>query len=424
MKHTSKFFRLVILSGIFLVLFHAMSGQNEPATDTLQKTRVTLNSADSTLTKDSAHVAHTVYEALDIGSDRGIFILSADKMLQLRILGSVRANFNYTDQDLDDHQTFNPYEIPTTAIGTTPNFYAGVEQTRLGFEVTRRTRKQGDVFIRIEGDFKNNSVAFRIRHAYGQFRNLLVGQTWSLFANVSFQPAFVSMDGPVGGSGVRTPQIRYSRVINKKMVWHAGIEYAFEDRDIPDSLGTALQVIPDFTGRFTYRVEKVSFRVAVLFRTISGKTENSNISYQFGYGASFAGRVISGKNSEIFLGANAGKSITAYIDTWAGRGEDLTYDPENGKFSGLVSYSGYLAYNYDLPMNLSITLGLGASYIDNLDFQVEEAFNYSYNGLVNVFWVPVSGARLGIEYANGQRVDKGNQRGVANRISILLYYDF
>lgn len=72
--------------------------------------------------------------ALDIGGSRGIFIFSDDRMLQLRIVGSIRTAFNFTNQDMLDHQTFNPFEIPTHVDTKTSNFFAGLQQTRLGAE--------------------------------------------------------------------------------------------------------------------------------------------------------------------------------------------------------------------------------------------------------------------------------------------------
>ena len=75
--------------------------------------QVNFSSSDSTVFQmDTIKDMHTDVSPLDIGSDRGIFILSSNRLLQLRILGSVRANFNFSDQDLIDYQTFNPYYVP------------------------------------------------------------------------------------------------------------------------------------------------------------------------------------------------------------------------------------------------------------------------------------------------------------------------
>ena len=62
--------------------------------------------------------------------------------------------------------------------------------------------------------------------------------------------------------------------------------------------------------------------------------------------------------------------------------------------------------------------------ITNYAFQAADEYSHSYNALLNLFWEPIVGARLGIEFANGQRFDYGGSRGRANRVSMLMYYDF
>jgi len=383
------------------------------------------NSDSSKFHRDTIPEQDIDVSPLDIEQGRGIFILSADRMLQLRILGSIRTSINYTDQDMPDHQTFNPYEIPTTVNTRSPNYFAGLQQTRLGIEVTRRTKSKGDVFIRFEGDFKNSSNTLRIRHAYGQIGRVLVGQTWSLMNNVNYQPAIVSLDGPACGSGLRTPQIRYSKSINQNMSWAAAVEYSIPDLDVPDSINvTLLQVIPNFSGRYSYYKKGISFRVSVVITRISGKTFTDDISYAFGYAGSFAGSMKLKKNNELFFGLFLGKATSHFMDLFNGKSQDMAYNQFSNKFEALDSYAGYIAYEKSLPKNLSTSITFGIAAITNKDFQPEEDYSYSYNALLNLFWQPVKGARVGIEFANGQRFDIGSYRGIANRLSILIYYDF
>lgn len=434
----------------FLILSIAVFGQKESKKDTTNsadlvtqadttstnvtrkdttKARVNFNATDSSdstaFAKDTIKDVHEDMSALDIGSTRGIFILSSNRMLQLRISGSVRANFNYSDQDLTDFNTFNPYYIPTDIEVQSPNFYAGIEQTRLSFEITRRGQKN-DIFIRIEGDFKNNSTSFRIRHAYGQIGPLLIGKTWSLMNNVSYQPAMVSMDAAAGGSGLRTPQIRYTKSFdNKKMQWSGAIEYSSPSIAIPDSVNASLlQVIPDISGRYSHFTDFVSFRVAVVITTLSGRVNSGDISYSFGYFASFSGRMKLNEKSQLYLTYNLGRATSHLLDLFSGNNEDLVFNPNTNSFESLVTNSGFLAYNHDLPKNFSTSLAFGIASISNKDFQPDDAYSYSYNTLLNLFWTPIDGARLGIEYAFGQRFDHVDIRGGAYRISMLMYYDF
>ena len=403
----------------------ASYAQKEAAQDTTQA-KVTYHKADTNSFERDTVIDHDLdVSPLDIGGTRGIFILSADRMLQLRILGSIRTAINYSDQAMQDYQTFNPYEVPTNVDTRSPNYFAGLQQSRIGIEVTRRTNLKGDVFIRLEGDFKNSSKTFRIRHAYGQVRGVLVGQSWSLMNNVSYQPAIVSLDGPACGIGLRTPQIRYTRPINNYSSWSAAVEYSPPEFNVPDSVDvTVLQVVPTFTGRYSYFSKKLSFRLAALISTISGREEGNDISYAVGYGFSFAGRLKVASKSEIFLCAFGGKASAHFLDTFNGKEQDLDFNPDENKFFPLHSYGGYIAFEQTFGKQFSASASFGISAISNWGFQMDDAYSNSQNLLINIFWTPIEGSRLGMEFAQGRRWDKGGARGLAHRVSFLIYYDF
>jgi hypothetical protein len=361
---------------------------------------------------------------LDIASDRGLFILSPDRMMQMRILGSVRVLMNYGDQAMPEKLTFNPYEIPMRTGNQTPNFYADLRLTRLGFEVTRRTRKMGDLFIRIETDFAGSN-GFRIRHAYGQLGSVLIGQTWTLFSNASYLAPTVSRDGAAGSSVFFTPQVRYSHVINNTLNWQASIEYSTPSIDVPDSINANLvQVIPDLIGRLNYKKDKLSFRIAALITTISGTDTTDVVSYSFGGGASFSGMYEFSENNVLHFSYTLTLAASRFMDLFSGKNEDIAYNPENQTFIGLLANGGLVSWSHIWPKSFSSTLSTGLAAITNRDFQLDNAYSYSYNALVNVFWQPVEGARLGIEYASGERWNKNGERGRATRFSILMYYDF
>ena len=402
-------------------VYGQVKGQNDSAS-----VQIPVFETDSTNREnDSIQGSTNDVSALDIGKSRGIFISSEDKLIQLRILGSIRTGINLTDQNLPDPQTFNPYEIPTEIDTRSPNFFAGLQQTRLGIEVTRKTKMKGDLFIRFEGDFKNTSTSLRIRHAYGQIGRILIGQTWSLLNNVSYQPALVSLDGPVSGSGLRTPQVRYSYQINQSTSWNIAMEYSSPNFEVPDSVNvTILPVIPSFTARFSHLTDIISYRFAAIVTTISGRLESNPISYTLGYGGSFAGKMNIMRNGELFLQFSAGKGIAHYMDTFNGKDEDMDYNPNTSNFETLFSSGGYIAYELQLPKELTTSFTMGITSINNKDYQPDDAYNFSFNSLLNLFWQPTEGARLGIEFANGRRYNKVGTWGLANRVSFLFYYDF
>lgn len=399
----------------------SLLGQEKKNPDST-KAQINYNKTTESFTNDSTYQQK---EALDIGSNRGLFILSPDKKMQMRILGSVRTAINYADQNLSNKNKFNPYEIPTNLSALSPNYFASLSQTRIGFEVTRLTKKNGDVFIRIETDFGSSSGNLRIRHAYGQFKHIIVGQTWSLFSNVNYKPATVSLEGAAGSILIRTPQIRFFGKISGKFLWAAGIEYSLPDFVIPDSIqATVLQVIPDLTAKIKFSSKWFICSIGGIVTSISGRDSTDKISYGFGVGGSLSGKFIIREKNNIFFSVAGGQGITHFIAVFGGKRQDATFNPNTGKFEFIPVASGFIGYERIFSDKLNANVSFGVATIYNKDFQDDDEFSRGYNALVNIFWTPVEGAKIGFEYGNGQRFDKGGNSGMANKVSLLMYYDF
>ena len=66
----------------------------------------------------------------------------------------------------------------------------------------------------------------------------------------------------------------------------------------------------------------------------------------------------------------------------------------------------------------------GLAILDNPGFQSGDTFNNSQYLSGNLFWDPGNGARFGAEYTWGRRENKDDNSGIANRVSIIVYYDF
>ena len=81
-------------------------------------------------------------------------------------------------------------------------------QSRLGIEM-RDSTDYGPLRAFVEGDFAGSGNTYRLRHAYGQFRQILAGKTWSTMVDNRATPEEVDFEGINGRIQVRQPQIRY-----------------------------------------------------------------------------------------------------------------------------------------------------------------------------------------------------------------------
>ena len=395
--------------------------------DTLK--RIITTASDNPKSINTNTIVKHEISPLDISKNRGLFIITQDGAMQLRILGSIRLSALYDFTELPIKKTFSTFYIPTGDDNVNEiSLHNSVNQSRIGFEITRKT---GDhtVFIRLETDFNGPGGSYRIRHAYGQIGNILVGKTWSLFSNVSDLPATVDKDGPTGTVSAFAPQMRFSNDMNHEFDWALGLEYTIPDiytypTDSIASKITTVQVIPDFTARIAKKGAFGRIQLSAVLNDIYTKDQEYNTSNAVGYGASFSGKLNTFKKQNFFFQVVYGKSIAHYISTLDGSGQDAVFNPNTKKYENVTSLGGYLAYAYNWNPRVSTTISLGFSNVFNKSYQPNDAYHNSLSTAFDAFWRILPGARLGLSYQYGQRWDKGGDTGNANRLWALFYYDF
>jgi hypothetical protein len=364
---------------------------------------------------------------LDITRDRGLYIVTPDGKMQLRILGSVRYAMIFDLTELPVTKTFNTYYIPTGNTGPgVPSYTNSLDQTRLGFEITRYADAR-TMFVRLETDFNGPNGQFRIRHAYGQMGELLLGQTWSLFCNVSSQPTMVDDNGPTGNVKLRTPQVRYGGLLRKELRWAAALEYSRTDANIPqlDSAGLSfVQFIPDVTGRIVWEGGPGVVQFSSILTTLSAKDINNEVYNRFGIGGSLSGTVNLADSQSILFQGTYGHGISHFITTFGGTGQDALYNPETGEVKGVDAFGGFLSYGREWTEKVSSYLSVGYARIFNETFQPDDAYRNSLSVSADGFWKVIDGARVGLEAVYGQRWNKNGETGHTGRIWALFYYDF
>ncbi|BDD12676.1 hypothetical protein FUAX_51080 (plasmid) [Fulvitalea axinellae] len=363
-------------------------------------------------------------EPLGIPKDRGLYLSTRDRLMQLHILGSVRFLALYDNELLDRKNAFNTYEIPVdNHKSRIPNYYSSLDQSRISFEVTRKT-SGGNVFIRLESDFAGSN-GYRIRHAYASFGNFLVGQTWSLFSNVSSLPLTVDTNGPSGAAKVRTPQIRFRLPIDSKNTFYAALEYSVTEVEAVDTTGLeVIELNPDLTVRWDRVFDFGKIQFSGMFTTVATKDADRNVRASIVVGGGFFGTVNINEFAKIDFQIAYGNAIARYVNVLDGQNLDTTYDPVEKKYKPLVSYGGFISYGYKWSKRINTSLSLGLAGVDVKKYQPSDAFRRSYSLSGDVFWKVVKGSRIGVEYSYGRRQDANNDAGDASRIAALFYYDF
>jgi hypothetical protein len=418
--------KYIISGGLLIIFLGYLVGPDMSYGQVTDSTRVFLGSDISldSLQRDTTKIIEDA--ALDIAQDRGLFIVTPDRQMQLRILGSVRYLVVYDDRDLSSKNSLNTYEIDVgDQSQRIPNYYNGLNQSRLGFEVTRKTGK-GNFFVRLETDFAGVN-GFRIRHAYGQYGRFLFGQTWSLFSNITSLPATVGFGGPVGSISVRTPQIRFTtrNVFFPGSIVTLGLEYFKPDIYVPDTIiAKSFQVIPDITARIEKSLKWGSIQLSGIVPILSGMSEEGEYVFRPGWGLSFSTVINSWAAGKWYFQGAGGQAITRFFNDLSGQGLDLLFNPETGKSHLPFAYGTYLTYEHYWTARIFSNITYGLLIFQKEDFTPDDTYYRGNNFCLNTFWSIVEGSRLGLEYIHAFRTNKDGTKGRANRVNLLFYYDF
>ena len=414
-----------VTGGLLIIFMGFFFGADVACAQGTDSTRVFIGSDGSSdsLNMDMTKIIEDA--ALDIAQDRGLFIVTPDRQMQLRILGSVRYLVVYDDTDLQAKNSMITYEIPVgDPSQDIPNYYNGLSQSRLGFEVTRKTEK-GNVFVRLEMDFAG-ITGFRIRHAYGQYHQFLFGQTWSLFSQITSLPATVGFGGPTGSISVRTPQVRFtSRNIFPASILSLGLEYFKPDIFVPDTIASkSFQAIPDITARIEKPVKWGSLQLSGIIPTLSGRSEEGKMVFRPGWGVSFSTVINSWAGGKWYFQAAGGQAIARFFNDLSGQGLDLMINPETQKPHLPYTFGTYITYEHHWTAKVFSNFTYGLLMLEKIDFNPDDTYNRGNNFRINTFWSIVEGSRLGFEYIYAFRKNKDGAKGSANRLNLLFYYDF
>lgn len=308
-------------------------------------------------------------------------------------------------------------------------FNANVRQTRLNI-TTMTDTEMGDLKVFAEGDFfgssgtqtTTNSHGFRLRHAYGELGNFLVGQTWSTFQDTAVYPGSLDLIGGVGTTHLRQPQIRYTADLGEGTSLAMAIENPSGDITDASSSSIVTDELPDLTAAITSKKDWGHVSLRGMARkihvqdTVSGKDED-----EFGWGLSVSGKIKIGEKDSVFGRYAGGDGIGRYLFDVAGSG--AAYQTDN--LTAQSAHGGHATYRHFWNDKLSTNIIGGYVSIDNDTSIVGAAVNKSiYSAHANLIWQPIDKVKIGVEYMHGERELENGSEGALDRVLTSFIYDF
>ena len=141
----------------------------------------------------------------------GIIVFGRD--VAMKIGGFVKMSVATTFDPLGSDDRFVVATIPVDegGLGDEARTSFSAQQSRINIDL-REASSAGDLRAFVEFDFAGDSDGARLRHASGQYRSLLAGQTWSTLVDRQALPEEIDFEG-VHTRTIAPRQLEYGQII-------------------------------------------------------------------------------------------------------------------------------------------------------------------------------------------------------------------
>lgn len=352
-------------------------------------------------------------------------------------------DFGRVNPDWED--TLRPSRIPTDdeQFGDDGQASFSVKQSRFGVKAEMPTAK-GPIKAKFEFDMFGvgddaGQTTIRLRHAYGEFGQFLVGQTNSLFMDGDIFPNTIDYWGPSGMVFLRNPQIRWTPVSGANS-FAVAIENPSNDidagqyrqlDDFPGAQGD--QEWPDLTAQFRMNRDWGHLQLAGILRWIGTEVVDDNEviydDHDTGWGLDVTSVINVLERDAIRAGVVFGEGIASYMNDGG-----MDAGPDRGLVGGelpggtqieAVELTGVSLY-YDHWWNdrWSSSAGYSFTEVDNTAGQTPDTFKKGEYASANLLYYPVENVMVGAELLWGEREDLDGASNDDTRIQVSFKYNF
>lgn len=378
--------------------------------------------------------------------------VAADAARSFEIYGFAEADYiqdigGRLDPSWDD--AFRPSKICLDgACGSDGQASVSVKQSRFGVKGTMPTG-EGNSPINFKFEFDLFGVGvdagqttFRLRHAYGEWGQILAGQTNSLFMDGDVFPNTIDYWGPAGMVFYRNVQIRWTPFRTDSSHFAIAIERPGNDIDpgnirliegFNDAQIQNDEEVPDLTLQYRYnggwghvQASGILRRVGYEFRQTSA--DKWNTGSEPGWGINLGSAIKTFGKDQVLLQVVYGEGIASYMNDGGMdlaphayySGADLTdVKAKAVPLLGVVAY-----YDHWWSDKWSSSIGYSFTKVDNTNFQDPGAFHQGDYASVNLLAYPVENLMIGGEVLWGQRTNNDDASDDDVRFQFTVKYNF
>lgn len=360
---------------------------------------------------------------------------SKNNRFSLAVGGYVNLRAGYDFDGIVDNIDFVPYDIPVHGnYNTKQKLMMDATTSRVFVKAIANSRALGRVQVFMDADFRGGaegSYTPRLRSAYVSFLGFTFGRDVTTFCDLQAAPHTVDFQGPNAYNFNFATMVRYEVTFaRQRLTFGVAAEYPNVSGTYNDNFASLRQRVPDFPAflQLSWGNNREShIRASGVVRNmyIRNLRTAKNTSL-LGWGAQFSGRIKVVRPLILYMNGVYGQGITPYIQDLTGSGLDFTPNPQNGdKIQTMPMWGWQAAAQINLSRRLFISGGYSMVRVQRSHgYYSDDEYKQGQYIFGNIFYALTSRCKIAGEYLYGTRKDMNNAKNHANRVNVMVQYNF
>ena len=349
--------------------------------------------------------------------------------------GTISMRVGYDFEGISDNIDFVPYDIAVPGnYDTKQKLMMDASTSRFFLKAITNTRNLGRVVAFIDTDFRGgatNSYTPHLRSAYVSFLGFTFGRDVTTFCDLQAAPTTIDYRGPNAYNLNYNTMVRYEiDFARDHMTFGIAAEMPHVSATYNDYYAPLRQRVPDVPAylQFAWGPERNShLRASAVVRNMYlHHTATGNNTSLLGWGVQLSGRIKVARPLVLYANGIYGKGITPYIQDLTGSGLDFAPNPENVE---QIQTTPMWAWQAAAQINLSRRLFVSGGYStvrvqENNGYIAPEQYKQGQYVFGNIFYALTSRCKLAAEYLYGTRKNMNHDQNHANRVNVMVQYNF
>ncbi len=337
----------------------------------------------------------------------------------------------------DSQNSGNPDRFVTATIpmqntpgaGGGEQFNATAKGSSLSVDV-RAPDMPGNFRFYYNNDFfgGGSGMAYRLKQLYGQFYNVTVGFTYSIFEDPDVWPDTVDFEGPNSMIFARQATARYMLQLDDHWQLNFGVQQPSSQIDNQGIGADASGVnhLPD--GGFNIRWEDAKrghVQLAAILRDVGANSPTLGQQNVFGWGLNLSSSLNVFEHDSIQAQVTYGQGIFAFCNdnfNYTGfNGGDAAFN-NAGELRPLAYFAPMVGYTHQWSDKFRSTATFGYVNLQNEQQQDPAAYHETYYGSANLVWQLRKRLSVGLECLYGYKDENSGAHGDVWRVQTGLVY--